>query len=463
MKRYLGMLSLMFVLASLCLLPGGPIPVAPASVLTLPNVTLPMLSADYWVNKLADPDRVIMQTEAIQSFNQEIIASQPDLIHDLAAYPASLSREQLSSLISDISGTFPPGLRYAAGKPATAAYRDSLNRLANLAGIGDVNQVRYGFAVRRTSLRSFPTADLAGNVPNFPEYDLFQETAIQPAEPLLVLHPSLDGRWSFVQTYNCRGWVNTGDLAICRNRKDWQDYQHPENFLVVTGSHIRLSANPYSPELSELELGMGCRLPLADPRSVPAVIDGQGPAGSYVVTLPVRDPSGQASFKLVLVPVSSDVSVGYPPYTRANIIRQVFKTEGERYGWGGMLDGRDCSALVVDVFGSFGFRLPRNSEEQAAEAGKTVQFQGSPADRATLLRSLSPGIALHFPGHVMFYLGEDHGRYYVISALGFYVAFKDSTRPRVTQVQGVAVNDLSLRLSDGRQWLDHLTVGKIYE
>ncbi len=462
MKRYLGMLSLMFVLVSLCLLPGGTIPVAPVSA-TLPNVTLPMLSADYWVTKLADPDRVIMQPEAIQTFNREIIAGQPDLIHDLAAYPASLAREQLVSLISGISGTFPPSLRYAGGKPATAAYRDSLKRLVSLGGIGDVNQVRYGFAVRRASLRSFPTADLAGNVPNFPEYDLFQETAIQPAEPLLVLHPSLDGRWSFVQTYNCRGWVNTGDLAICRNKKEWQDYQSPENFLAVTGSHIRLSANPYSTELSELEFGMGCRLPLADPQSVPAVIDGQGPAGSYVVTLPVRDPSGQASFKLALVPVSSDVSVGYLPYTRANIIRQVFKTEGERYGWGGMLNGRDCSALVVDVFGSFGFRLPRNSEEQAADAGKTVQFQGRPADRATLLRNLSPGIALHFPGHVMFYLGEDHDRYYVISALGFYIVFQDSTRPRVAQVQSVVVNDLGLRLRGGQQWLDYLTVGKLYE
>ncbi len=458
--RHATTLLSVFLLAGLCLLAESSI--RPAPVGTLPNVTTPMLRADFWVNKLAEPDRVIMQPPAIRAFNREVVAGQPYLVHDLAAYPASLTREQLVSLISDISHPLPPGPHYIGKKPATSAYFGNLDRLLNLNGLSRINQVEYGFAVRRTSLRAFPTADLAGNKSDDAEYDLFQETAVQPAEPLLVLHRSLDGQWSFVQTYNSTGWAATGDLAICR-RKDWLDYLYPERFLVVTGSHIRLSADPYSPDLSELELGMGCRLPLVDPLAAPSVIDGQGSAGNYVVRLPVRDKTGQARFQLALVPISSDVSEGYLPYTRANIIRQAFKMEGERYGWGGMLNGRDCSALIMDLFSCFGFKLPRNSAEQAASAGRTVQFHGSTADRTALLRNLQPGAALHFPGHVMLYLGEDHDRYYVISAMGSYAVFKGGNTPQVVQVQEVAVSNLNLQRSDGRQWLEDLTIGKLYE
>jgi hypothetical protein len=110
---------------------------------------------------------------------------------------------------------------------------------------------------------------------------------------------------------------------------------------------------------------------------------------NYVLKLPVRRKSGELEFKLALLPAASDVALGYMPYTRANLIRQIFKTNGNRYGWGGMLEARDCSALVLEVYRCFGFDLPRNSEDQAASAGKTLDLKGhSRACKQEMLKDL---------------------------------------------------------------------------
>jgi NlpC/P60 family len=61
---------------------------------------------------------------------------------------------------------------------------------------------------------------------------------------------------------------------------------------------------------------------------------------------------------------SKDTSADYLPLTRANIIRQAFKFLGERYGWGDLYNGRDCSGFASDVYRSMDVLLPPNSGAQ---------------------------------------------------------------------------------------------------
>ncbi|MEW6173396.1 MAG: SH3 domain-containing protein [Bacillota bacterium] len=420
-----------------------------------------MLQPDYWINKIPDPDKVIMTPLEISDFNKEIINTLPGKVYNLSDYQVSISRSRLTSLIQK---PFPTGPVYIKGGQVAHEYYGTLKNLMNLSGIKDDNRIEYAFTVRRTNIRTFPTTDAVSEEPDDREDDVFQETAVLPAEPVIILHRSSDDQWCFVQTYNYRGWVSANDVAVGTDRGVWLDYRQAKEFLVVTGSRVRLNQNPYSPELSELEFGMGSKIPLADPAEVPSLIDGQSPSGNYVVKLPVRDQDGRLSFKMALLPASSDVSEGYLPYTRANIIRQAFKMQGERYGWGGMLNGRDCSSLIMDLYRTFGFNLPRNAGEQEVTAGKTFRFDGSIANRQALLRKLSPGAALYFPGHVMLYLGEDKGRFYVISSLGSYARFKEGEpKPKVIRVRGVVVNDLTITRKNGKQWIEQLTTGKQFE
>ncbi|MGB9792208.1 MAG: SH3 domain-containing protein [Thermacetogeniaceae bacterium] len=424
------------------------------------------LSPDFWIARVLKPDRVIMTPAEIAEFNKEIIAKLPETVYDLRLYPISLSSERLRCLLKERA--FPQRELYCNGSRLDLEYFESLREELNFSEINEENPVSYGFTVRRTDLRAFPTSDVVTALPEDKEFDLFQETAVDPAEPVLVLHRSSSGEWYFVQIYNCRGWMQAVDVALADSREEWLCYLEAPSFLVVTGSRLRLSCNPYSPELSELEFCMGAKIPLVEGSRIPHAVDTQSTWGSYVVKLPVRLQNGGLTFKMALVPLGRDVSLGYLPYTKANIVRQAFKMQGERYGWGGMFRGRDCSAFILDIFRSFGFMLPRNSKEQEASAGKTVSFKGkAEQERRRLLKGLPSGTLLYLPGHVMLYLGEYDGSYYVIhaiSACGNPQRKKpDGTLDRIT-LNSVMVTDLSLRrVSDGKTLLESLTTAKQIE
>ncbi|MDD4238239.1 MAG: stalk domain-containing protein [Desulfotomaculaceae bacterium] len=419
----------------------------------VPNVTTEMLSPDFWTSKLPDPDRLIMDTAEIEAFNRDILRAQPDVVYDLTNYPASLDGTQLTKLVT--RRPFPDEDRYSGGLKVDSSYYESLRSQMNLPGIMDKNEVFFALTVQRTSIRTFPTADESLSEPDDHDFDLFQETAVGPAEPVLLLHRSLDGEWYYVQTYNYNGWIPAGDVAVAGDRQTWLDFVQPVTFLVVTGNRLKLDNGPDP----GLVLTMGTKVPLENNGTV----TGQ----AYTIELPARGAQGELEFKTALVPVSADVSVGYLPYTRANIIQQAFKILGERYGWGGLFKGRDCSAFVMDVYKSFGLMLPRNGDEQEQSAGQTVQFEGQDTNqRYALLDTLLPGASLHTPTHELLYLGQHEGRYYVIHDV---TSVGDPTNPNADGLPGiltlnrVVVSDLTLPRKNGQQFINALTSGKQLE
>ncbi|HWQ73894.1 MAG TPA: S-layer homology domain-containing protein [Syntrophomonas sp.] len=426
----------------------------------MPDVTAAMLQADYWIDKIADPDRVILNPVQIEEFNREIVKKLPGVDYDLTVYPPSLTRAQLISLVAV---PFPTETSYVEDKPVEPAYWQTIKTQMNLSAIRDDNPVKHGLTVRRSNLRVYPTADVIGDEIGDPGYDLVQNSSVLAAEPVVILHQSRDRQWYFVQIYNCAGWVPAADVAVC-DRNDWIAYQNEPDFIVVTGNRVKLDSDPLLPQISELEFTMGTRLPLVKAEEVPDSIRGRRVYQNYVVKLPVRDTYGQAEFVLVPVPVSAEVSLGYMPYTRANIIRQALKTQGERYGWGGMLNVRDCSALVMEIYRCFGFMLPRNTSGQEASAGKTQTFKDySVAYRESLLSRISPGATLFFNGHEMLYLGEDAGHYYVLSDLGSFGEVGPDGEIQGVRVRTVVINDLNIHRGSGRRWIENLTTAKLLE
>ena len=426
---------------------------------SVPNVTPEMQSADFWIDKLADPDSVIMSRREIAAFNRDITAALPGLVYDLTDYPSSLSGEQLAKLVT--KRPFPADEdRYCNGWLVDEAYYDNLQHQMNLAGIGENNDVAYAVTVRRTNVRTFPTSDESLEAPDDVEFDMFQETAAGPAEPVLILHRSLDGRWCFVQIYNYNGWMPAADLAVAEDKDSWLDYVQPDDYLVVTGNRIGIEFAPDNLGSELLELTMGTKVPLDGGKD-------KSDGGGYLVELPARGYDGELLVKTALIPADGDVSVGYMRYTRANIIRQAFKILGERYGWGGMFNARDCSAFVMDVYKSFGLMLPRNGDEQEQSAGRTVSFEPLGTEqRYELLNSLLPGASLHTPTHEMLYLGEHDGLHYVIHDITSYGDAEqvnaDGSLARAV-LNRVAVTDLSLTRRNGMTFIDSLTGGKQLE
>ncbi len=83
------------------------------------------------------------------------------------------------------------------------------------------------------------------------------------------------------------------------------------------------------------------------------------------------------------------------------------KCLGDRYGWGGMLDSRDCSSYVREVYLCFGIALPRNTTWQAQIPSRIDNISGlSEEERKQYLDKLPVGSILQIPGHEMIYLGK---------------------------------------------------------
>ncbi len=423
-----------------------------------------MLTVDFWLANVSGAENIIAGLGEINRLNQKIREQSAGIVYDLAQYPLEISKEKLGILLDEHSFMEQP--RYMGKKLLNNEYYCKLQQEMNLNRVTKNINIQYGFTVRRTDLRILPTSDFVTNRPDDHEFDRLQQTAVTAAQPLIILHVSCSGQWYFVQSYFATGWIKGEHIGITQNRQEWLTYLAAKKFLIVTGNRLRLGFNPYSPELSELEFYMGDKLPLV-PIGVAHCVDRQSVVGNYVVKLPIRRPSGQLGFKLALVPIVSDVYYGYLPYTRGNILRQAFKMQGDRYGWGGSFNSRDCSSFLLDIYRSFGVQLPRNTWEQMNTAGQRIDFADkTDQERRELLTNLEPGAALYFQGHVMLYIGEYHGDYYVLHGIAECadtISCSVGVTLRSTPLHNIMVTPLSLVRLNGQSLFAALTVGKLFQ
>ncbi|HTL47628.1 MAG TPA: NlpC/P60 family protein, partial [Verrucomicrobiae bacterium] len=134
--------------------------------------------------------------------------------------------------------------------------------------------------------------------------------------------------------------------------------------------------------------------------------------------------------------------------------RQAFKLLGARYGWGGQYNGRDCSGFTHDVFLSLGAEIPRDSKYQSIIGTQISAFTPYKDAQAKIqaLRSSAPGMTLiKMPAHMMLYLGEVNGNFYVIhSTWAERYDMKSDAKNRINQV---VVSDLTL---NGKSYLGSL-------
>ena len=428
------------------------------------GVSMEMMSADYWLSKknkqAAHKDKVLMSTDEIAEFNRGCSAmiSCGGTELSLADIPDSLSGEIVRGFISSAAAPEDPVSKYLWGQPTNEEYWAALEQNRNLDAVPGTVEVRFGYSVARASLRLFPSNDFIGGTPEDRLYDKLVMSEFMPYLPLAVLHESTDGEWYYVMLYGFGGWIEKKNVAICTSREDWENRMEPESFLTVTGRELRLAEEPYSPGVSGLLLPMGTKLPLVRPEDVPQPINCRRSYGCYVVKLPVRLSDGTIGDEYTLVPMTEDVSTGYLPYTRANVIELAFKLLGDRYGWAGMYGANDCSGIVHEVYACFGFCLPRTAEAIMKLGGfeYTDMSAMSDAEKLRALDTVPAGSLLGFPGHIMIYLGRSGGRAYVISAVGSFGP-ADMQGGYDCAVNSVTVNSLAdTRRRSGKTWLESL-------
>src|SRR5512137_365755 len=368
----------------------------------LPGVQAGQEKANYWIARHPEPDRVILATEGIEAMNRAATGRPETELVDVFAIPdpmeGALVRKAIAEVLSESRQT--KGYDHT-NRLITAAFYDRIE--SSVGAVPPVIRPAWGGITARVSLRRLPTNEAFYDRPYGNEFDRFQYSTLECGNPVVVLHRIADGSWSFVQTTYTMGWVPSASIAIgdrqtvaafCRSKP-----------LVATGSMVPVYADAAFTSHA-VTIPMGTRLPFVDKTE-----------RHYAVTLPWRAPDGALRFVTGYIRKDADVSIGFLPYTPRYIYQQLFKLEGTPYGWGDLFDGRDCSRLVMDVFSTFGFNMPRNSRRQAAfnPAGHKETGSLSEKDKISILRNLGYRPALlYMPGHIMIFLGIIDGKVYAI-------------------------------------------------
>lgn len=396
----------------------------------------PFITADYWVEKIPDKDEVILEKEELTNYNQAIAAKSPS-VYQLENYPEEISGNEVRALLSDNNPLSDSA--YLNGALLTTEQRAAMMEERNIAGILPNVDVKFGITVRHTNLRALPFSQGIFGTPGDTNFDLLQETTLDMGETVAILHQSLSGSYYFVQARNYRGWVHSADIGITE-RLFWEDYVNPAKFIVVTARNLYIDL----PE-ERLLCQMGTRISMLTKQS-----DG------YRLLVPRRDVNGKLYEAEIMLEPEADVSVGYLPYTRANIIQEAFKFYGAPYGWGGLKESEDCSGFIADIYKTVGVMLPRNADEQETTAGIWHDFAGMSTKQRQLfmLGNIEAGDGIYMNGHGMLYLGTVDSEPYVIHILGSHtVHYSDGTAEKV-RVMRTVVSDLNLKNSQNRLYTD---------
>jgi len=314
---------------------------------------------------------------------------------------------------------------------------------------------RPAIATANTSLRVLPTIRPGFLKPTRPgegfPFDYWQNSGVWAGTPLIVTHLSADGAWALVETRFAGGWVRVADLAYVD--EDFAARWTSLPLLAVTREHTPVLAPAESGGGNLLDGRIGTVLPLL----------AEDEAG-YTALAPVRGANGLAESIVVRI-AKADASPMPLAATPRNLASLADQMLGQPYGWGGYLDNRDCSALMLDLFAPLGIFLPRNSSQQA-KAGEFLSLKGlsgSEKEALVLSRGVPLLTLLSKPGHIMLYLGqatvEGRGRALMLHAIwGLKTLDESKVEGRVVLGRTVVTT-----LEPGRELPDVARAGTLLE
>ncbi len=416
------------------------------------------LTPDFWVGQLRAPDAVVMDARQIAAQNTRLLREDKTM-HDLQALPAQLPGAETTRDIQSLSSLPDKPLYDIDGKQVGADVLGAIQQNLALDSVPGQAPARYGMVLRRTALRAFPTTLRVFSTQGNTDIDRFQESALFPGTPVVVAHASRDGKWWWVISPRYKAWVSAGDVAL-GDKAAVLGYGSGSSHRVITAAKAWTVFTREQPQLSELQLEMGLRLPLV-PVAPDGIVNGQHGYASWALELPVRGTDGTLAFAPALLQKNQDSTAAYLPLTQANLIRQSFKFLGERYGWGHSYNARDCSGFVSEVYSSMGVELPRNTRDQSiSPALQHVLFDKDegPERRRAALDQLQVGDLIYIPGHVMMMIGRIDGAPYVIHDTNGGSFLGSDGKLKSMRLNGVSVTPLMpLQFDATHTYADRIT------
>ncbi len=255
--------------------------------------------------------------------------------------------------------------------------------------------LKPAITLRHTDLKIYPTKQdfyynpkRAGE--GFP-FDYNQNSSININTPLFVSHYSKDKKWVYIRCSYAYGWLPVKDIAFVDNRfkKKFMNNNYAVSIrdnLFITDKHFKTIVK------------LGTIFPI-DKKTK-----------KYMIASKNR--RGYAQIKL-LKPAKKWLVAKKPiAFTPSNVALISKQLVGEPYGWGGKMQGRDCSSLTKDFFAPFGIFLRRNSKEQSHDGKRVmnIRWLSPKRKKEIILKKAKPFRSLlYVNGHVTLYLGQKNG------------------------------------------------------
>ncbi len=191
------------------------LPPLPSGPLLLTSIKPEQFSADYWINRLPDPDRILKTPEELKLFNQEILAMSPDRVNIFKTENLPRGSEIRSVVGQEYATVSNRKLFDVGGAVITKSFFESnIKPIVQTNQIPDQIKLRWGVAVRAASVRALPsTVEMLEEVGDV-EFDQLQYTLIKLWTPVVIYHESSDGKWYYIQAPYVRGWVASKDIAL---------------------------------------------------------------------------------------------------------------------------------------------------------------------------------------------------------------------------------------------------------
>jgi hypothetical protein len=273
-------------------------------------------------------------------------------------------------------------------KPLPKGWFDNLVANSNL---DRYNQdIAKAITINNSALRNFPTKhpyfysfESAGE--GYP-FDYNQNSGIKANIPLIISHYSKDRAYAFVQSPFALGWINSSDIAlvdeefISEYRKLPKAVAIKDNFAVSDSNQNFL----YYAKLATIFVKKSDNIQIIK-----------------------KDDNNYAYLKEANIDTNNIAS--YPiEFNSTNVKNIANELIEEFYGWGELLDTRDCSALTRDYFRPFGIWLPRNSAGQKSKGKYTKISHLSPREKeAKIIKEAIPfRSTIYLKGHIMLYIGH---------------------------------------------------------
>jgi cell wall-associated NlpC family hydrolase len=342
-----------------------------------------------------------MREKEIERFNDNVAHQQK-----MYSYFHEISKEYNSPWIRDqilksYHALKTRGKYFADGNNVAQNFYAEIIEEMNLNKLGNKSiKTRYAMTVNYTNQKIIPTELSLLKKRTQIHFDRNQNSALDIATPLAILHSSKDGLWHYGIGPTSSGWVRDSDIAF-GEREEIVNYLASKNFLITTSAKTALMIEGKYHDY----MRMGVKLPSL-----------MSMGEESMVMIPQRDEEGKLLFSNGTVK-STDTHRGYLPYTPKNILIQAFKFLNAPYGWGGMYGEQDCSKFLQEIYATTGMVIPRNSASQSnvGEAKVELSGLGSKAKNRIFKNHGLAGVSiLHLSGHIVLYLGDYKGEHYII-------------------------------------------------